>query len=726
MKHSAILLTTLGILLGSLQAQTTVVPPFLNYQGKVSDSAGTGLGTGTPINRKVVFRLYDASAGGTRLWTEEQTAIFSNGQFSVLLGNGTAATGTAAGEIRPALDTLFTSGSTDRYLELTVDNGDNTINASDLPIAPRQRMTTTAYSFRARTADSLTSGATTGALTVNGAVTISSGAAVTGNISGAAISGSSLSAGTGTITGGTINGTSLALNGGPITNAGAINGTSLALNGGNISTTGSLSADGAIIGGSTLKTWGSIQMGFFPTNYNQLSLGGGNAWGYLYGSFAGYGDGVHFGYNHYKDAAGSNAGSNGAATSRISAGYGTVSLATATSGQPTDRLLVNSSGAVTIPGTLGVTGAISSASISSGTISATGAISTTAGFAIGLSAPTAPFKLQTKGGGGANLWEGAGAFGGTGGTALIGQFDNKAVVGAHSGALDAWNDLYINPGGGNVLIGGGTGSAPTAKLEVKGFASTSIFRLGYLQDGSFNDSNGTSAWNLSIRADNVVSSATFVVESDERIKNIESISDGQKDLDTLRQIQITNYSLKDKVAKGTQSYKKVIAQQVEKVYPLAVRQTTDVVPDIYQKATIKDGWIALKTDLKKGDRVRLIAEKSEGVHEVLDVAQGRFRTAFKPEGKDIFVYGREVKDFRVVDYEAISMLNVSATQQLKKEKDAEVKALTSENADLRARVAALEAKDKARDAKLAAIEALLSEEKPTVRTVSLKKTNDAE
>ena len=38
--------------------------------------------------------------------------------------------------------------------------------------------------------------------------------------------------------------------------------------------------------------------------------------------------------------------------------------------------------------------------------------------------------------------------------------------------------------------------------------------------------------------------------------------------------------------------------------------------------------------------------------------------------KLIFVYGQEVKGFHTVDYEAISMLNVSATQQLAKENEA--------------------------------------------------------
>jgi chaperonin cofactor prefoldin len=56
-----------------------------------------------------------------------------------------------------------------------------------------------------------------------------------------------------------------------------------------------------------------------------------------------------------------------------------------------------------------------------------------------------------------------------------------------------------------------------------------------------------------------------------------------------------------------------------------------------------------------------------------------------------------VSDFRIVDYDAIAMLNVSATQELARENEA-----------LKKRVAELEAKDRARDAKLAAIEKLLT------------------
>jgi prefoldin subunit 5 len=72
---------------------------------------------------------------------------------------------------------------------------------------------------------------------------------------------------------------------------------------------------------------------------------------------------------------------------------------------------------------------------------------------------------------------------------------------------------------------------------------------------------------------------------------------------------------------------------------------------------------------------------------VLEVRDGAFRTAFVPTGEKVFVYGREVKDFRSVDYEAISMLNVSATQELAHR----VETLTAENAALKNRVASLEA-----------------------------------
>jgi hypothetical protein len=154
MKTSAAILLTLGLISTIASAQ---VPGLMSYQGKVVDNTGTGLGTGTPINRKILFRIFDAGTGGNRLWSEEQTVTLSNGDFSVVLGQGINASYNGATETpRPSLLTVFTG--TDRYLEIIVDNGDGALNNTDTPITPRQRLISTAFAIRAATADSVASG----------------------------------------------------------------------------------------------------------------------------------------------------------------------------------------------------------------------------------------------------------------------------------------------------------------------------------------------------------------------------------------------------------------------------------------------------------------------------------------------------------------------------------------------------------------------------------------
>ena len=170
---------------------------------------------------------------------------------------------------------------------------------------------------------------------------------------------------------------------------------------------------------------------------------------------------------------------------------------------------------------------------------------------------------------------------------------------------------------------------------------------------------------------------------------------------TLQQIQITDYEFIDKVQEAGTQQKKVIAQQVAEVFPQAVeKQITEVVPDIYQAATINaTGWVTfndesfeLTNDLAIGDKVRIYIEEDRELLEVLEVKDNRFRVLlptghpqlstdhFQPS--TVFVYGRQVHDFHTVDYQALSMLNVSATQQLAKENEA----LKEEIAQLKLRV----------------------------------------
>jgi hypothetical protein len=81
--------------------------------------------------------------------------------------------------------------------------------------------------------------------------------------------------------------------------------------------------------------------------YRQLVMGGGNSLGYLYGSFPALGDGIHLGYNFYYDEFGNGqiTGSDGP-TSRLTVGYGHVSVFVGGVGSPpeTERIRATTAG----------------------------------------------------------------------------------------------------------------------------------------------------------------------------------------------------------------------------------------------------------------------------------------------------------------------------------------------------------------------------------------------
>ena len=252
----------------------------------------------------------------------------------------------------------------------------------------------------------------------------------------------------------------------------------------------------------------------------------------------------------------------------------------------------------------------------------------------------------------------------------------------------------------NGYVGIGT-NAPVVPLEVFGntnYANSASSRyFAPTSPGLIDQTFDYGA--VSIRASNYILGAGIAAVSDARIKQVIGRSDAAADLGLLHRIEVVDYTFKDTLSQGRGTQKKVVAQQVEQVYPQAVTKTTGVVPDIFRRAPLKDGWIELATDLKAGERVRLMSEHGDdAVHEVLEVAPGRFRTTCTTATSQVFVYGREVRDFRAVDYEALAMLNVSATQELHRRLEAQGRenaALQAQNATLESRLAAVEAALKA-------------------------------
>ncbi len=264
----------------------------------------------------------------------------------------------------------------------------------------------------------------------------------------------------------------------------------------------------------------------------------------------------------------------------------------------------------------------------------------------------------------------------------------------------------------NGSVGIGT-AATNGKFEVNGSIDNVINGYTYLSNVNNSTayvSNNTSNKAVSIYASDRIVGKFVISMSDERIKDIKGISDNQKDLEILQQIQITDYEFKDKIKEGNTKQKKVIAQQVAEVYPQAVNnQFTEIIPDIYQIATIdENGWIYFSTidnrpstfELKKGEKVQIIFDDKKELLEVLEITENAFRVNSQlatRNSQPVFVYGRQVNDFHTVDYEAISMLNVSATQELYKliqKQTAKIEQLEKENMTLKTQMEKFEQLEK--------------------------------
>jgi hypothetical protein len=227
-------------------------------------------------------------------------------------------------------------------------------------------------------------------------------------------------------------------------------------------------------------------------------------------------------------------------------------------------------------------------------------------------------------------------------------------------------------------VGIGT-TSPKAPLHVKPTKSITIGEYNYFAPpgpNSTSTTSGTLPVNASIKSDGVIICVGVYTVSDQRIKNIEQQSKTQEDLETLLQLKITNYSYIDTIGKGAGFQKALIAQQVEKVYPLAVSESIDFIPNIYLlssscKVNETDKTLTITLDkaheLIVGDLVKLIDEQNKELeNEVVAIIDANSFTVkdWETTTEKIFVFGKQVDDFRTVDYNQVSMLGISAIQAL--------------------------------------------------------------
>ena len=724
--HPLSLLFASGLLLSPALAlgQASYVPTLVSYQGRVTDSTGALIGNTAPVNRTVEFRLYTLSSGGVPIWAESQVVTISAGEFSVLIGNGAGITGLtgpsapAATPFRTFASALNSSGSAALYLGVTVDDGN--ASTTDVEISPRQQLVAGPFALRAGVAESVASAAITSGMI--GDLQIASGALQTSAVTTTKVADAAI--------------TSAKIADGAVL---AVDLASAAVTADKIdsSTVGLWS----VTGGSVFRAGGNVGIQTntpgFPLSFSDAA---GDKISFYGQSGAHYGVGlgsallqIHTGRSNEDVAFGYGTSASFSETVRIK-GNGNVGIGTSTPGFPLnfanalgDKIsLFGNSGAHY---GFGIQNSVLQIHTDASVADVAFGYGTSAGFTetmrikgngrlgIGTNSPASVLSIYERVG--TSVGPNAGSItldhGNSGGASSIvfrscvnatsdfGFIQYQDASGLGGGGESA--RLYIgtsNDGDDHLILNpsgfvGIKNNNPAAPLHVSGAQANYFVLEAYIDgNGANNTSQGRSDLGHSIISDGRIRAGALDVISDSRIKTQQRPSDGASDLAVLRRIQITDYRHIDVPGNGGRPQKKVIAQQVEQVYPQAVGRGRGGVPDIYKPAALKGGWVQLATDLKQGERVRLITEKGDDVYAVLEVGVGSFRTSLDEDTERLFVYGREVDDFRFVDYDAISMLNVSATQALDRRLELEHK----ENVALKEKVAGLEAR-------LAALEKLL-------------------
>jgi hypothetical protein len=244
----------------------------------------------------------------------------------------------------------------------------------------------------------------------------------------------------------------------------------------------------------------------------------------------------------------------------------------------------------------------------------------------------------------------------------------------------------------NSRLGVGT-TAPGYPVDIETSVNHDFVEdYGYLQSedvewGEFDTGNSP----FSLYASNRIVANEFDAISDARVKHVIDRSNTASDLETLKKLKLTDYRYIDVVEKGRQRKKGVIAQEVEKVYPDAVRITSDFIPSVYAMAVdslYNDATHELTVTVPKahgfavGDRVRIITADAGNVDKLVAAVPGDntfVLSGVEKAPSQVFVFGKKVNDFHVVDYDQLFSMNMGATQQL-----------AAENQDMRRRIALLE------------------------------------
>jgi hypothetical protein len=214
-----------------------------------------------------------------------------------------------------------------------------------------------------------------------------------------------------------------------------------------------------------------------------------------------------------------------------------------------------------------------------------------------------------------------------------------------------------------ITIGSSTGGTQTGPLPTYALAGVSIY--------AGNQTPGINPFVVLGIMNTTAFAGGFYLYSDERIKT--DIKPLENSLDLIEKINPISFKYIDFVKNGTINNYGVIAQEIEKIIPEVVNSHKDYIPNIFKNADKYDNELLrlyIKTDdISIGDNIKILDIDNKPHYKKIVDKNDDYITIDEPiekyeEDKEIFIYGKEVEDVKNVNYEALFVINIKATQEL--------------------------------------------------------------
>ena len=270
-------------------------------------------------------------------------------------------------------------------------------------------------------------------------------------------------------------------------------------------------------------------------------------------------------------------------------------------------------------------------------------------------------------------------------------YKNGSVLDLGSNAWTAnGTDIYYNAG----QVGIGITNPDKGYLQIEGeYGSNTLTQDSYsnLTADTLESGPATASIGYSIYASGKISASAFHAVSDKRVKQIVDLRNNEEDKLAIENLNIYDYKYIDSLRYGNKTKIGVMAQDLELISSDIIDESEKFIPNVfaeYKLEGLNKVNVGEDLDIEVGDLLQVqyklnnnykMIEKSVISYEngILELSECEQDEDFHAEDY-IFIYGKQINDFKSVNFEQLTALNTSA-----------LKGVIEENKSLKAELKAI-------------------------------------